>query len=163
MTSSAEQQQHDDTWRGVELRKIGAGRYLASNGRGGVLPVGRGADPDFTPVELLLAAIAGCSAVDIELVTGKRVDPDHVHLAVEGHKTRDHDGNHLTGLRVTVDLGFPAGADGDRARSMLPRAVEQTRDRLCTVSRTVQLATPVDYHLADPADPADPAAPAEPS
>lgn len=161
MTSSTEQSAADDTWRGVELRKIGTGRYLASNGRGGVLPVGRGADPDFTPVELLLAAIAGCSAVDIELVTGKRVNPEHVHLAVGGHKTRDDDGHHLTGLRVTVDLGFPAGPDGDRARSMLPRAVEQTRDRLCTVSRTVQLATPVAYDLARPVDSAAPADPSQ--
>lgn len=141
------QQDQDDSRRGVELRKIGDGRYLASNGRGGVLPVGRGGDPDFTPVELLLAAIAGCSAVDVELITGKRVGPDHLHLAVEGRKTRDDDGHHLSDLRVTVDLGFPDGPDGDRARSLLPRAVQQTRDRLCTVSRTVQLATPVAYDL----------------
>ncbi|VXB18177.1 OsmC family protein [Nocardioides sp. AX2bis] len=161
MTTSTEQAA-DDGRRGVELRKIGAGRYLASNGRGGVLPVGRGSDPDFTPVELLLAAIAGCSAVDIELVTGKRVDPDHVHLAVEGHKTRDDDGNHLTGIRVSVDVGFPEGPDGDRARSMLPRAVEQTRDRLCTVSRTVQLATPVAYDLVSPAG-SDPHGTTDPS
>jgi hypothetical protein len=43
---------------------------------------------------------------------------------------------------------FPAGADGDRARDVLRRALAQSRDRLCTVSRTVQLPTPVSY-LAD--------------
>ena len=51
---------------------MGEGRYKATNARGGVLPVGSGGDPDFTPVELLLAALAGCSAIDVDLITGKR-------------------------------------------------------------------------------------------
>jgi len=148
-------QHSDDSWRGVELAKIGEGRYKATNPRGGVLPVGRGADPDFTPVELLLAAIAGCSAVDVELITGKRVGPERFDVAVEGHKVRDEDGHHLAGLRVSFDVAFPEGPDGDRARAMLPRALEQTRDRLCTVARTVQLPTPVSYELADGAVPGE--------
>jgi len=40
---------------------------------------------------------------------------------------------------------FPAGPDGDRARSVLGRALAQSRDRLCTVARTIQLPTPVTY------------------
>jgi hypothetical protein len=28
---------------------------------------------------------------------------------------------------------------------MLPRALQQTRDRLCSVGRTVQLGEPIDY------------------
>ena len=32
---------------------------------------------------------------------------------------------------------------------MLPRAVQQTHDRICTVSRTVALGEPVDYVVVE--------------
>ena len=54
----------DDTLRSIELTKIGPARFKATNARGGETFFGVGGDdPDFTPVELLLAAIAGCSAL----------------------------------------------------------------------------------------------------
>ncbi len=61
-----------ETFRFIDMEKIGDRRYKATNRRGGVLPVGNGDDPDFTPVELLLTALAGCGAIDVELITGKR-------------------------------------------------------------------------------------------
>lgn len=130
--------------RSIELTRIGEGRYKATNRRGGVLPIGSGEDPDFTPVELLLAAIAGCSAIDVDLITGKRALPVSFDVHCEGDKVRDDDGNHLTNLRVVFDVEFPAGEGGDAARAVLQRSIEQSRDRLCTVSRTVALASPVE-------------------
>lgn len=135
----------DPTLRSIDLTRIGEGRYKATNGRGGVLPIGSGGDPDFTPVELLLAAIAGCGAIDVDLITGKRADAVSFDVSAQGHKVRDERGNHLVGLQVTFDLTFPDGEDGDRARESLPRALRQTRDRLCTVGRTVALGEPVEY------------------
>ena len=131
--------------RRIDLTKIGEGRYKAANGRGGVLPVGSGADPDFTPVELLLAAIAGCTAIDVEYITRKRAPSVSFTVRSEGDKVRDEDGNHLVGLQVTFQVRFPDGEDGDRAREALPRAIAQSRDRLCTVGRTVQLGAPIEY------------------
>jgi putative redox protein len=61
---------------------------------------------------------------------------------------RDGSGNHLVNLSVTFDIRFPEGEDGDAARAVLPLALEQTRDRLCTVSRTVELGEPVELRLA---------------
>jgi putative redox protein len=40
---------------------------------------------------------------------------------------------------------FPEGEAGDRAREALPRAVRQSRDRLCTVGRTVAVGAPIEY------------------
>ena len=131
--------------RRIDLTKMGEGRYKATNARGGVLPVGSGDDPDFTPVELLLAALAGCGAIDVDLITGKRAEATTFDVVAEGTKIRDDQGNRLVDLRVTFDVRFPEGEDGDRARDMLPRAIQQTRDRLCTVGRTVALGEPVEY------------------
>lgn len=135
----------DDTHRHVDLVKIGHGRYKATNARGGVLPIGSGDDPDFTPVELLLAALAGCSGIDVDLITGKRAGATSFHIAADGDKVRDEGGNHLSGLRLTFEVRFPDGEAGDAAREALPRAIERSRDRLCTVGRTVQLGAAVEY------------------
>ena len=92
-----------------------------------------------------MTALAGCGAIDIGLITGKRATPESFDVRAEGHKIRDEQGNHLVGLKLTLDITFPEGEDGDRAREFLPRAMEQTRDRLCTVGRTVAIGEPVEY------------------
>ena len=132
-----------DTYRSVHVHQMGEKRYKAVNRRGGVLPIGSGDDPDFTPVELLLAAIAGCTALDVAHITGKRAEPESFSLRCSGDKIRDELGNRMVNLSVTVDITFPEGEAGDAARAVLPRTLEQTRDRLCTVSRTVAVETPV--------------------
>ena len=137
----------DETRRTVSLARMGAGRFKATNGRGGVLPIGSGDDPDFSPVELLLAALAGCGAIDVGLITGRRAEATRFEVSASGHKVRDHQGNHLTGLRVTLDLEFPDGEAGDAARAVLPRTLEMVHDRLCTVGRTVEIGSPVVYEI----------------
>ena len=136
----------EDTLRRVELTKIGPHRFKATNARGGETFFGTGGlDPDFTPVELLLAAIGGCSAIDVESIVGKRAASTRFTVTTEGHKVRDEDGNHLVGLRVSFDVTFPEGPGGDAAREVLPEAIAMSRDRLCSVSRTVQLGAVVVY------------------
>jgi putative redox protein len=138
-----------DSWRGIGVTRTGPGRFEATNQRGGVLTIGDGDDPDFTPVELLLASLAGCAASNVEAITSRRAIPTSFAVSGEGHKVRDDNGNHLVDLTVTIDITFPEGPDGDRAREMLPRAVQQTHDRICTVSRTVALGEPVEYVVGE--------------
>jgi uncharacterized OsmC-like protein len=38
---------------------------------------------------------------------------------------------------------FPEGEAGDAARAILPRIVQTSHDRTCTVSRTIEAGTPV--------------------
>ena len=141
--------------RSVEFTRIASGRYAARNPRGGELTFGSGDDSDFTPVELLLTAIAGCSAVDVDLITGKRAEPTAFDVTSNGTKIRDQSGNRLTDIEVTFTVRFPDDEAGDRAREMLPRALAMSHDRLCTVSRTVQVPTPVTMRLSDPESPTD--------
>lgn len=133
------------THRSVALSKMGEGRFKATNARGGVVSVGSGDDPDFTPVELLLAALAGCGAVDLTLVTARRADLESFAARAEGHEVRDEQGSHLNDLRVTFDVTFPEGGAGDQARAVVPSTLQQIAERLCTVGRTVTLGQPVSY------------------
>ena len=134
--------------RRVALTRTALGEYEATNVRGGTIRLGGGESSDFTPVELLLAAIAGCSAVDVDHITSRRAEPLEFEAAAEGEKTKtDEVGNHMTDLVVTFTVRFPEGDDGDKAREMLPKAVQMSHDRLCTVSRTVQRGTPVEMRV----------------
>lgn len=136
--------------REVRLTRTGPAAFEVENVRGGRLHIGSGATDDFTPVELLLAAIAGCSAVDVDAITGKRAAPVTFEVRSEGEKRRDPErGNHMGDLAVTFTVTFPEGPDGDSARDMLPKAVAMSRDRLCTVSRTVLLGTPITMGSVD--------------
>ena len=91
-----------------------------------------------------LAAIGGCTAVDVDHITSRRAEPTEFAVAVTGDKIRDEaGGNRMRNLRVEFTVTFPEGAEGDAARAALPRSLQQSHDRLCTVSRTVELGTPV--------------------
>jgi uncharacterized OsmC-like protein len=140
----------DDTLRSVQFERTANSRYEVRNTRGGTLSVGSGQDADFTPVELLLAAIGTCSAIDVDIVTSRRAEPTEFTAVVRGDKIRDaEEGNRMENLAVEFIIRFPEGEDGDKAREALPRAVKMSHDRLCTVSRTVELGTPVSTTLAN--------------
>jgi uncharacterized OsmC-like protein len=136
--------------RAISMTRVEKGLYEVTNARGGTMLLGGGGDSShFTPVELLLAAIAGCSATDVDFITAKRAEPEAYTVTAEGDKVRDDDGNHLSDIKVRFSVTFPEGEAGDSAREMLPKAIAMSHDRLCTVSRTVVIGTPIDSGLAD--------------
>jgi uncharacterized OsmC-like protein len=139
-----------DNERHVRFERTANSKYEVRNVRGGSLSVGSGGDTDFTPVELFLAAIGTCSAIDVDVVTSRRAEPTEFRAVVRGDKVRDpEEGNRIENLAVEFTIVFPEGEDGDKAREALPRAVKMSHDRLCTVSRTVELGTPVTTTLFD--------------
>ncbi len=133
----------DDTERSVTLERTRLGHYRIHNRRGGTLTIGTGDDADFSPVELLLAAIGGCSAVDVDLITSRRAEPEQFLVQARGDKIRDRQGNRMTDLELRFTVSFGDDEGGDAARAMLPRAVRMSTERLCTVSRTVEVGTPI--------------------
>jgi len=132
-----------DSHRTVTITRRSAGRYTAVNPRGGTLEIGSGEGEEFTSVELLLTAIGGCTAVDVDIFTTRRAEPESFVVEVDGDKIRDQGGNRMQELSVTFRLKFPHGQEGDAARALVPEAVKRSHDRLCTVSRTVELGTAV--------------------
>lgn len=112
--------------------------------------IGEGVDADFTPVELLLTAIAGCSGIDVDYLTSRRAEPLSFEIEVTADKVSDESGNHLSEVEVGFQIIFPNGEPGDAAREVLPKAVARSHDRLCTVSRTVQLPTSVRFTSSSP-------------
>ncbi|HEV2538049.1 MAG TPA: OsmC family protein [Streptosporangiaceae bacterium] len=139
----------DSVHRSVRLERIENSKFIVTNDRGGQLRIGSGSSggTDFTPVDLLLAGIGGCTAMDVDALTSRRAEPDAFEVAVDAEKVRDKVGNHLTDIVVTFRVRFPEGEAGDKARALLPDAVKKSHDRLCTVSRTVELGTPIEDRI----------------
>ncbi len=133
----------DTNHRNVCVERASSGRFTVRNGRGGEITMGTGGDTDFTPTELLLAAIGGCTAIDVDILTTRRAEPEAFKVSVDADRLRDGNGNRLTDIVTTFELAFPGGPGGDAARALLPGAVQRSHDRLCTVGRTVELGTSI--------------------
>src|SRR5690348_7189548 len=73
----------DSAHRGVRLERIENSKYLVTNDRGGQIRIGRGEGTDFTAVDLLLSAIGGCTAVDVDILTSRRAEPEGFEIVVE--------------------------------------------------------------------------------
>jgi len=133
----------EDNHRHVEITRLRKARFLARNERGGELEFGEAEDGAFTPIELLLAAVAGCTAIDVDYITAKRVEADRFVVTVDADKIRDEHGNRLVDIVLRFAVDFPQTEQGDAAREVLPAAVQRSHDRLCTVGRTVETGTPI--------------------
>lgn len=142
----------DDSLRRVDLVRLARGQYEATTAGGAKLVVGHGGDDMFAPVELLLTAIAACSAIDVDYITAKRSEPTRFALSMSGDKIRDEHGNRLVNLSLSLDVRFPHDEAGEAARQVLPRSVAQSHDRLCTVSRTIEVGTPITVTIAGDQD-----------
>jgi len=92
-----------------------------------------------SPLELLLAALGACSAVDFAILMRKQRDAvEPLHLEVDGDKEEYR----MEWLRVTYHVHESADE----------RKVERARSRVandvCTVSRTLASGTPVEHVVA---------------
>jgi putative redox protein len=133
----------DSVRRTVTVRRVASGRFAVRNDRGGEIAFGTGDGTDFTPTELLLAAVGGCTAIDVDILTSRRAEPDAFEVGVDAEKIRDAEGNRLTDIVVTFRISFPATGQGDEARAILPDVARKSHDKLCTVGRTIEIGTPI--------------------
>ncbi|MCP2260728.1 putative OsmC-related protein [Streptoalloteichus tenebrarius] len=120
----------------VRVRRDGKGSFTATNARGAEVVIGRPAEGQaFSPVELLMAAIAACAGLSAEGVIARRLGEDApVTLNVTAEK--DEEANRLSGVRVSLDLDL-SDVD-DAAREALATTIMRAVERACTVSRTVE-------------------------
>lgn len=133
----------ESSHRRVSIERVANGEFIATNARGGQVTMSGGGDASFSPVELLLAAIGGCTAADVDAITSRRAEPAQFQVDVDADKLKDETGNRLDDVTVTFRIRFPDGEGGDKARALLPDVVQMSHDRLCTVGRTVERGTPI--------------------
>lgn len=136
---------HQNPTHSVELIRTATNRYVARNAAGVEVTFGRGEDL-MSPVELLLAAIAGCSSIDVDTVTSRSSEPTEFKVEASGNKiAEDSGGSRLEDLNLSFNLSFPDDEGGRKAAGLVDRLVKLSHDKYCTVSRTVEHGTPVAF------------------
>ena len=133
----------------VDVARVDTGHYRATNAAGTSLEFGTG-EGLLSPVELLLAAVAGCSAVDIDVVTSRRTEPEVFDIQVEGTRVDEDGASRLSDVDVEFSLRFPDTDAGRQAQSMVERLVRISQEKDCTVSRTVENPTNVTFRTTEP-------------
>jgi putative redox protein len=123
--------------RTVTVHRESEGVYVATNAAGTELRFGNAPDA-FGNVELLLAAVAGCSGTDLDVMTSRRAEPTRWEATVTADKVNTDGASILRDIVVTFHVEFPEGEDGDKARARIQPALRAAHEKTCTVSRTIE-------------------------
>ncbi|HEX6843850.1 MAG TPA: OsmC family protein [Actinomycetota bacterium] len=125
--------------RHLRLTVLDEDTVEAVNGHGARLTIHRDGADGFTPLELLLAALGSCGAIDFAELMRKQRDPvTPFDVRVDGEKQDMR----LTWLRTTYELG------GKHDTGKVERARAKTDEDLCSVSRTLRAGTTVTHDVA---------------
>jgi len=124
--------------RHLTMTSDGHGSVVATNRHGVTLAVDPEGKNAFSPLELLLAALGSCGAVDVAMLMRKQRDPiDSMTIEVDG----DKEDARMTWLRVTYRF------DREHDPAKLARALTKTAEDLCSVSRTIRMSAPVSHEV----------------
>jgi uncharacterized OsmC-like protein len=129
----------------IHVERAGEHEFVATNDRGASVRIGRkGQDGSFSPVELLVAAAAGCAVVTAETLILRRTGGDHVGATADA--VQSDSGNEVLSIPVALDYDLSAVDDPAALEALVRRAVEQ----LCTVTRTLKQSATAPLQLPTP-------------
>lgn len=129
----------------IEVERTGSHEFVARNGRGAEVRIGRvGQEGSFSPVELLLAAAAGCVAVTGEELVLRRAG--EIPIRATAADVRPPGAHQLDGVDVALDVDL-SGLDAD-ARAEVRAVVARAVEALCTVTRTLKQSSEVRLTIA---------------
>jgi putative redox protein len=106
-------------------------------------PNAPGTDTGATPKEMLLAAVAGCSAMDVVSLLGKYKVPYHSLNVSASAETTDTQPKVFT----QIDLLFEINADENAAPDRFIESIEKSLTLYCGVSAMVNSISPIFYTL----------------
>lgn len=126
----------------ANLRRVGDNVIEATGGTDGRIVMGpKGTPNSFTPVELLIIAIAGCSGMDL-CTFSQRDDVELGEFTITMRGTKPGDMKRLDQIAATYR--FPDEVDPEVAKAL----VEEVSD-FCTVALTVRDSCPIDHAVAE--------------
>jgi uncharacterized OsmC-like protein len=129
----------------IKLERVGEHEFVASNERGASVRIGRkGQEGSFSPVELLVAAAAGCALVTSETLILRRTGGDQLTAVADA--VQSESGNEVISIPVTLSYDLSSVDDPEALETVVRRAVEQ----FCTVTRTLKQSATAPLQLPMP-------------
>ena len=138
----------DNPWREVIAEWKGETSFIGRNLTGGTVQMGKIDDRSgISPMELLLAGLAGCTGMDIASILSKQRQPFvDLKVKVRGKRASDYP-MVFTELEVTYLL-WGEGLDP----KAVERAIQLSEERYCSVGIMLGKATPIrsSYRILKP-------------
>jgi putative redox protein len=101
-----------------------------------------GVDGGFRPMQALLAAVGGCSAIDIVDILKKQRQPlDDLQIEVNA----DREDKQAPSVFTSIDLHFKF--KGDLDKSKVEKAVSLSIDKYCSVARMLEKTAKITYQI----------------
>ena len=95
-----------------------------------------------SPMELLLAALAGCSGIDIvEILKKQKINPTDIKIDVEGERTSNKIPSLFHKIKVNIRL------KGDIPPEKAIRAVSLSFEKYCSVAKTLKYSSTIQYTI----------------
>jgi putative redox protein len=119
-----------DQWREIEAEWQGGGTFIGKNPKGGIVQMGMlNEKPGVSPMELLLAGLAGCTGIDVvDIMEKKRQPLKALKVKVRGLRRQEYP-MFYTQIEVTYLIW------GDNLDSKaVERAIQLSEERYCSVS-----------------------------
>ncbi len=128
-------------WKEINVDWDGQDGYLARNPEGGLSLMGKDKDdkPGIDPMEMLLAGLAGCTAMDIvSILAKKRQKPTRFDVKVRGNQKIDAYPMVYTEFQVEYVFW---GAD--LKEKDVEQAIQLSEEKYCSVGGTLAMAGPI--------------------
>jgi putative redox protein len=128
-------------WKEVTTTWDGESGYLVRNPAGGLALMGKDKDgnPGIGPMEMLLAGLAGCTAMDVlSILEKKRQKPTKLEVRVLGNQKIDDYPMVYTGFKVEYVLWGADLKDKD-----VEQAIKLSEEKYCSVGGTLSKAGPI--------------------
>jgi putative redox protein len=129
----------DTQWQGnMKFDAVVNGHHVIMD----ALPAVGGNDEGARPKELMLAALAGCTAMDVVSILGKmRIKPDYFNVKVEAEMTEEHP-KHYTAMHIIYEF---RGENLEMEK--LQKAVDLSQERYCGVSFVYRKAMEITHEI----------------
>jgi putative redox protein len=129
----------DTSWQGnMKFDAVVSGHHVVMD----ALHLVGGNDEGARPKELMLAALAGCTGMDVVSILKKmRVDPEYFNIRVEAEMTEEHP-KHYTAMHIIYEFRGE-GLELEK----LQKAVKLSQDKYCGVSNMYRKAMEITYDI----------------
>jgi len=132
----------------IELERLNDGFHMeARNEQGNTVQMDAspdigGSNQGMRPMQMLLAAMAGCSAIDvINILKKQRQDLKDIKVTITGEREKDATPSLYT--EVHAHFRLFGNLDSDKAQ----KAVSLSIDKYCSVSKTIEKTAKITYSV----------------
>ncbi|WP_138431588.1 OsmC family protein [Fodinibius saliphilus] len=129
----------------ITIDQLDSTHMEAANEEGGLLRMDGstsigGLEGGFSPMQLLLAGVGGCSAIDIiGILKKQRQDLEDLSVEVEGERESVDEYSEFTKIHIKYIFA------GDLDESKVERAINLSLDKYCSVSKTLEKTSEITH------------------